>query len=254
MNWPERETFPRRYMEGSSIAEESRITLGILSDVQASAQVLAEMRRREAEDDARFVTPATGFVWDCPELRELIGELNKLGLLWEEGGEKSGGLVPIYVVKKVTPIVRGYVEHIRVVPLRHDPSLVLYLKISGLSDVLDRDYDGVVGWHYHYCDRDGRRSDTLLSFDTRQPLKQENGRILPLRLNSPLFWERHSEGKAKFNARAERWGQDKRLSVFAAAQPDLDKFKPKDFRRPANDALPVWPQNAVLSLPFVKSR
>lgn len=254
MNWSEHEIFPRGYMEGSSIAEESRITLGILWDVRASAHMLAEMRQRDAGDDARFVTPAPGFVWDCPELQELLGDLNRRGLLWEQGSEESSSPVPIFVVEKVTPIVRGYVEHIRVVPLRHDPSLVLYLKISGLSDVLDRDYDGGVGWHYHYCYSDGRRSDTLLSFDTRQPLKYENGNRLPLRLNAPMFWERHSEGKAKFKARAERWGKDKRLSVFEAAQPDLGKFNPKDFRRPANDALPVWPQNAVLSAPPVKSR
>jgi hypothetical protein len=250
---PKYETFPRAYLQGSDIAKESRVTLGILSDIQT----FGRMRSKHAQIDpeGRWATPAPGIVWDCPELHEILDGLSELGLLYEQEDDKPGAeFVPIHVVDEVSPILRGYVEHVRTIALRHDPGLVLYLKIPGLSDVLTRDYDGVVGWHYHYCDRDGRRSDTLLSFDTSQPLKHENGRTLPLKLNSPLFWERHSERKAKFNARAERWGQDKRLSVFTAAQPDLEKFRPKDFRRPANDALPVWPQNAVLSSPPVKSR
>lgn len=252
---PKYETFPRAYLQGSDLAKESRVTLGILSDIRTFGHMRGEFGQIDPE--GKFVTPAPGFVWDCPELNEILEGLSELGLLHEQEDEEPGdAFVPIHVVDDVSPILRGYVEHVRTIALRHDPGLVLYLKVKGFPDaVLHGERHDVVGWHYHYCDRHGRRSDTLLAFDTGPPLKRDGkGNVVPLRLNAPLFWERHGVNKAKLKARAELWGDEKRISVFEAAQSDLDKFKPNDFRRPANDALPVWPQNAALSSPPVKSR
>ncbi|MGX4803990.1 hypothetical protein [Bradyrhizobium guangdongense] len=252
---PKYEAFPRAYLQGSDIAKESRVTLGILSDIRTFGHIRSEFPQIDPE--GKFVTPAPGFVWDCPELNEILEGLSELGLLYkQEDYEPGDGFVPIHVVDDVSPILRGYVEHVRTMAIRHDPGLVLYLKVRGFPDaVLHGERHDVVGWHYHYCDRHGRRSDTLLSFDTGQPLKRdEKGNIVPLRLNAALFWERHGINKAKLKARAELWGDEKRMSVFEAAQPDLDKYRPSEFRRPADDASAVWPQSAVLSSPSVKSR
>ncbi|HMM87989.1 hypothetical protein [Bradyrhizobium sp.] len=254
---PGHENFPRGYLQGSDIANESRATLGVLSDIRTFVGMRRELAQRGPEGEPRFLTPAPGFVWDSPALDELLDDLSGLGLLGKrDDDEPPNAFVPIHVVEEVTPIVRGYIEHVRTIALKREPKLVLYLKVKGFPDtVLHGERHGVVGWHYHYCDKHGRRSDTLLSFDTRQPLKKdEKGNVVPLRLNAPLFWERHGVQKAKLKARAEQWGADKRSSVFEAAQPDLDKQKPADFRRPADDARAVWPQNAVLSLPPAKSR
>ncbi|MCP1838786.1 hypothetical protein ACVIHI_008291 [Bradyrhizobium sp. USDA 4524] len=101
------------------------------------------------------------------------------------------------------------------------------------------------GWHYHYCDSKGQRSDTMLSFDTNQrDCVDKKGAIKDL----PLFWERHDEGKAKFRAKAQLWGNPKRESIWSSAFPEVKKHPLDEFRRPKNEALPVWPLNAVLSL------
>ncbi|WP_262048173.1 hypothetical protein [Bradyrhizobium sp. Bra78] len=252
---PKYETFPRAYLQGSEIAKESRVTLGILSDIRTFGHIRSEFSQIDSK--GTLVTPAPGFVWDCPELNEVLDGLSELGLLYEQERNDSGDeFVPIHVVDDVRPILRGYVEHVRTVALRHDPGLVLYLKVRGFPDaVLHGERHDVVGWHYHYCDRHGRRSDTLLSFDTGQPFKRDDkGNPVPLRVNSPLFWERHGVNKAKLKARAELWGDEKRESIFEAAQPDLDRFKPVDFRRPADDATAVWPQSAILSPRSLRSR
>jgi hypothetical protein len=246
-DWLPYESFPTGYRHGSDIVEESRCTLAVLTEILAFARMRPKLQQAE-RSPLRFVSPTPGVVCDCPELDEILAELKHLEVVPDDETRKgpSKDFVAIRVINRVTSVLRGYIEHVRTIPLRCDPQLVLYIRISDVLETLTRDNHGV-GWHYHYCDRNGRRSDTMLSFDTNQPLRIENGQIVPLLENAPLFWERHSESKAKFEARAERWGNEKRESVFKAARPDLKKQKPVEFRRPANGANPVWPKDAVLS-------
>ncbi|MCP1848388.1 MULTISPECIES: hypothetical protein [unclassified Bradyrhizobium] len=245
---------PPRYLVRSNVIEESRATLNALADACAFARECSNTNRpvrwRPFEiTDGEF----PGFILDSPALRDALSRAERLGFLGERQGYESlsspDQVTVIRIIRGVSPILRGYVEHVQTVPLRSDARVALYLKISGLSDILNRDHHGV-GWHFHYCDKDGRRSDTMLSFDTNQPPRTEkDGRQVPFEENAPLFWERHSEANKKFDACPEDWGTKKRSSIFSAAQPQLTKLKPHDFRRPAAVARPVWPVGSTLSPP-----
>lgn len=74
-------------------------------------------------------------------------------------------------------IVRGFLEPVRAVPfIPYVPPNVMQLitEIPQSSHhKIWREQHGPVGWHYHYVDRDRRRSDTLIAWDTRgiQPAK-----------------------------------------------------------------------------------
>jgi hypothetical protein len=244
---------PPRYLMHSNLIEESHATLDALADACAFAREYSNSNRPVRWQTLQITDdPLPGFILDSPALREALSQAERLGLLGERHPDENlsapDEIHVIRIIRWVSPILRGYIEHVQTVPLRSDARVKLYLKISGLSDVLDRDHHGV-GWHFHYCDRDGRRSDTMLSFDTNQPPRTENGRQVPFEDNAPLFWERHSETSKKFDACPEDWGTKKRSSIFSAAQPQLTKLKPRDFRRPAAVARPVWPVGATLSLP-----
>jgi hypothetical protein len=246
-----------RYMEESDIWEETQATLELLSRLIRLAREygvhIRETRSLKAPADWPTLPPI-GFSLhslDIHELRVQHSELRKiLGELPDIGGRMDGALPTIRIVTDVSPILRGFIEHIRPVPLIEEPTppTMAFLSIAGFPDRrLDRDHHDV-GWHYHYCDRKGRRSDTLLAFDTHQADQyDENKRLIPRALNFPLFWERHSETNARFEGHADEWGKGKRSSIFEAAHGDFVKRNPEDFRRPKDEAQPVWPINAVLS-------
>jgi hypothetical protein len=258
--WRALAALPPGYRRETDVLEESRITLAVLMDVciwaargYSNQRLPGDASRIPFSQAFPLLLPRPGITLDSSGLREAFIELRRLGLLGADetsgGTSISKGVFTVHVIRKVSSVLRGYIEHIETIPLRDDPRVAQFLQINGLSDVLARDHHGVVGWHYHYCDRDGKRSDTMLSFDTNQPRQIQNGEPTPLKDNAPLFWERHSESHAKFDARADRWGSKKRKSVFKAAQPDLGKWKSTDFRRPATNAQPVWPEGATLSPP-----
>ena len=138
-------------------------------------------------------------------------------------------------------------------PLRHHPlvarvpaPVVLYLirELPDGEDALEREKHGVgngMGWHYHYLDRWRRRSDVILSWDTRWADSDPNA----LR---PLFVEPHAEGKAEFPARTHRWQDPRRRAMHALCSLDLDRPM-SQFRPASNDADPVWPRGMRMTPP-----
>lgn len=156
------------------------------------------------------------------------------------------------LVQTIKPILRGYLEYTATVPVIDTPSeplLMAFIAIADTRNVLAKENHGF-GYHYHYCDKKGRRSDTMLSFDTSQPKVKLNGKTIIQRERCPLFWERHAEKNAKFLAKADQWGREKRVSVYTAAKPDLARKGTllESFRRPSKIAQAVWPESAVLSV------
>lgn len=137
--------------------------------------------------------------------------------------------------------VGGYLE-----PLRHRPlvarvpaPVVLYLlrELPDGEDALEREKHGVgngMGWHYHYLDRRRRRSDVILSWDTRWDDPDPHA----LR---PLFVESHAEGKAEFHARPDRWQDPRRQAIHELCSLDLGRPM-SQFRPASNDADSVWPR------------
>jgi hypothetical protein len=133
----------------------------------------------------------------------------------------------------------GFVERYLTVPLSPPLSRETYAYLSrvipGESDKLVPENHGS-GWHYHYCDRSERRSDTIMSFDARR-LKKLGAVDM-----HPLSSEPHGVKKATFSARPWTWGDKKRTSIYGACAPDLEKKKAAAFKTPSQNAEDVWPR------------
>lgn len=161
------------------------------------------------------------------------------------GGGYLYGLIPLRAPMR--KIVRGFVQPLRYLPLveRVPDRVALYLRfiLPGGDDGLEREEHGGVKWHFHYIDARHRRSDVILSFDTRWKfVKSAKG---PDRLR-PLFVERHAEGKAKFTAHPGRWETEKRTSMYEICSRDLHKGI-EHFRCAKNGSDAAWPRDATLT-------
>jgi hypothetical protein len=139
----------------------------------------------------------------------------------------------------VVKVLRGFLEvyETRRVFLRPPTAwLLAFLRIA----IDDTDESLVAeahhGRHYHYCDRKGRRTDVVLTFDCRNSES-------PV----PLFWERHGEGKNTITGRPQTWQPPKRESIYRAAHTDLEHRDLQSFRRPSKKSAVVWPTHATLS-------
>lgn len=128
-------------------------------------------------------------------------------------------------VDNAHPIFGGMLESARteVWVGEHTPLLYSLLKIPNERDVLQRETHGF-GWHYHYCKKDGDRSDVVLTF---RPNEAEP---------NPLYWEFHAERNADFQARVGAWGAKKRASIYQTCRGDAGKRSLSDYRRPGADA------------------
>jgi len=120
-------------------------------------------------------------------------------------------------------------------PPMDDLLLKLLVKIPGIDDLLISEKHDVFGWHYHYCDRDKRRSDTIMSFDRRRENSPSTSAPVP------LCWELHGVNKAKFKAKPWKWAETKRGSIYAACARDLAIRPPLFFKPPSQEAKDVWP-------------
>jgi hypothetical protein len=144
-------------------------------------------------------------------------------------------------------IVRGFVQPVRYLPLveRVPDRVALYLRfiLPGGEDGIEREEHGGVRWHFHYIDARHRRSDVILSFDTRWKIVERAKGLDRLR---PLFVERHAEGKAKFTAHPGRWETEKRTSIYKVCSRDLHKGI-EHFRSAKNGSDAVWPRNSTLT-------
>lgn len=155
------------------------------------------------------------------------------------------GLVPRRAPMR--KIAGGFLEPVRYRPLveRVPERVALFLRIMlpGGDDGLEREKHGGVKWHFHYIDDKYRRSDVILSFDTRWTMTIGARGLNTLR---PLFVERHAEGKAKFTARPEQWRTEKRTSMYEICSRDLH-LGVEHFRCAKNDSIAVWPDTAILT-------
>jgi hypothetical protein len=237
-----REGLPGGYAQGSAIVHESLRTIKVLGTVLDRIRDSANRHQPDLEPTHPILVEPPYYVLGTSELDREIEELR------DHETTPSEYTLTINVIRKVTPILRGYVEHVETIRLRRHPLVTYLMAVHGLRDTLDRDHHGVVGWHYHYCNKKGQRSDTMLSFDTNQQVQLQTA-VAVAQSNHPLFWERHSESNAKFSARAEQWGTGKRESLYDAIMPDLKKWKATEFRRPGMAAEAVWPMGAILSPP-----
>ncbi len=132
----------------------------------------------------------------------------------------------------------GFVDRYLVYPASpplSDLLLKLLAKIPGIDDLLISENHDVFGWHYHYCDRDKRRSDTIMSFDRRRMTASWTTATVP------LCWEPHAINKAKFKAKPWKWGDTKRSSIYTACARDLAVRPPLFFKPPSKEAKDVWP-------------
>jgi len=161
------------------------------------------------------------------------------------GGGYFYGLIPQRAPMR--EIVRGFVQPVRYLPLveRVPDRVALYLRfmLPGGDDGLEREEHGGVKWHFHYIDARHRRSDVILSFDTRWKIVESAKGSDLLR---PLFVERHAEGKAKFTAHPGRWENEKRTSMYEICSRDLHKGI-EHFRCAKNGSDAVWPRDATLT-------
>lgn len=140
----------------------------------------------------------------------------------------------------------GYMQPIRRVPIlkRVPEQVVLYLlTVDRGEDYLERETHGM-GWHYHYLDWKERRSDVILSWDTRwsEPAAQTKRAA-----RRGLFSERHAEKGKGFQAKPWLWGPRKRLSVYEACAADLARRKIEEYRCAADKAEVVYPADAILT-------
>ena len=142
-------------------------------------------------------------------------------------------------------ILRGFVVPQCKVPILAVPEHVaLYLiTIDNSKDFLERENHNM-GWHYHYLDRRRRRSNAILSWDTRwtKPKPETN-----LPKQPALFVEQHGEGKSQFKANYSRWGEKKRKSIYMACKPDLEKWSMSEFRCASNKSQLVHPPGRILT-------
>jgi len=128
-------------------------------------------------------------------------------------------------VEGTVEILRGSLDVVRLEPwLGNDTPVLLHmLPLMGDRFKVVRDHHHV-GWHYHYCKLNGERSDVVLTYQPRGPTPD------------PLYWEKHAEGKAKFKARVDRWGFERRSSVYTSCADDARKRNLADYRPPSSDA------------------
>ena len=148
---------------------------------------------------------------------------------WSLGAEE--------IRRPLIPFLRGNLEPIlRVVvaPALPENVVAFFLTIPRLKELLKREIHGHWGYHYHYLDANGRRSDTLLTFD-RQLKTLSGGKKVRV-----VTWEKHSES-SHFKARAASWGAKKRESVYKACAGDSFKLNLNDFKKPTKDAQALWP-------------
>jgi len=201
----------------------------------------AEEQRRNLIIDHHYADAARPAIESIREALAQIGAANARPLRgWDknaklrqgqepsEGGVWTLGLVVYRIECRV--FLRGELELRNSQPIDVPDAAVQYLvSIPGTRDRLTREIHGHWGYHYHYLDKDARRSDTLLTFD-----RASKNLAVPT-----LCWERHGEGG--FCAKASRWGIPKRRSVYSVCRPDTQRFALTDFKRPGADAQPVWP-------------
>lgn len=166
---------------------------------------------------------------------EIIGE-------FEDGDWSIGTEFEVLAPRN---ILRGFLVPIREVPTRVLVTMKVFafLTINGSKDLLDRHLDQ--GIHYHYALSDKTHTTTMICWDTRWIRPPRLPKVPPAA--HPLFHELHAQGAKHATARPNRWGDEKRKSIWAACLPDLSRWRINEFRCASNGSSPVWPLGVALT-------
>jgi hypothetical protein len=120
-DWLALKALPPRYLLRSEIVEESRNTLAALSRACSFARGRSTQRVSVSEAPSGLgPSPLPSVVLDLPELQDKLAELRRLGFL--DAAEMSGdmsaseGVLMLRVLRKASPVMRGYLEHIEIIP------------------------------------------------------------------------------------------------------------------------------------------
>ena len=190
-----------------------------------AAQLIADLDR--ALGDADWIAPGhlneniPGVHWTFGTARKIYGPLRKI---------RGGFLEPVYRV----PLVKRVPDRV-----------ALYLiSLGDGENYLDRENHGAsMGWHYHYLDQKKRRTDAMLSWDTRWV---DAGRPTPAAgAKRGLFVEKH--GDARVRAHPGRWGPRKCKTMYDACAPDLSRWDIREFRCASTGSEAVHPFGAVVT-------
>ncbi|QRG08703.1 hypothetical protein EZH22_10700 [Xanthobacter dioxanivorans] len=218
---------PINYLRESQIQNENMATVALLSRLLRNNA----KKHRDPDDFAISSLRDRGGILSAinsPTLRDLLAQ----------GSIRAGPAIHVEVLFDVTAIHGGYLEHFRVVPWvppTQSALAFMVLDIQGDRDKIIAEQHDPPLRHYHYCKWDGKRSDLVMCFDLANRAYKD-----------PLFWEKHGAG-TYFPARPNAWRTKKRRSVYEAAEKDLRKWGRANVRHPSKEALPVWPDRAILS-------
>ncbi len=239
--WLSPDDLPTAYLLGTNIRAEAQFAERLLSIASGVVDYNSDVG---PDDEIVYLMAHHGWTvraLNSPRLRQIIDRLDRSietdGLQPDRDG--NGIWIELNILHDVVNVLRGFLEvyETRRIFLRPPTAwLLTYLKIA-INDTEDSLVaEAHHGRHYHYCDRKGRRTDILLTFDCQN---MEN----PL----PLFWERHGEGKTTARGKPETWKSPKRENVHRAAYTDLKGRDRLGFRRPSKKSTAVWPMGATLS-------
>jgi hypothetical protein len=189
----------------------------------------ARARIRSIHDALKRIADALDEQWGLPPSDSSADGDHKFHV----EGTPIWSLGTVILQIEARPILRGNIEFretLQIAPALTDRMVAFLMKVPGTRDQIIREIHGHWGYHYHYLDETNRRSDTLLTFDQNSSSQA----------NPTLSWERHADGD-KFKARAQKWCDDKRESVYGVCFPDTKRWALSVFKRPASNAEPVWP-------------
>ena len=148
-------------------------------------------------------------------------------------GPRKLDLGEIFLERKEITIVRGSLRLVQWRPIISNvsESTALFIQNVDKRHKIIREIHGSWGYHFHYCDANEKRSDTVLSF--RENLSNDGKEV--------VFYEAHAVGKSDFLARVDRWGRKKKESAYNACLEGLGKLALADFKKPGATAETLWP-------------
>lgn len=233
----------RRLIDFAAEAEPAEIEVYRFPQTEIETQILV----RDFDLRRQFLTPAEQMISELQDALAGIGWNPEIVDVTKS--ERDHWTFGTSVTFRGTPrsIYRGFLQPVLRVPiLTRVPEIVaLYLiTIDEGEDYLENESHSGVGWHYHYLDWRGDRSDVVLCWDTRwkAPISQTKP---PARRG--LFVEKHAEKGKAFNARPWKWGPKKRKTMHDVCAADLRMRRIEEYRCAANKSELVYPPDATLT-------
>ena len=213
----------------------------------ARNELLERRERENLEEDDRYSSHAKQLLHELEmALAEADWQPQPRELEVAAGEEWSFGRREDLTTKPLK-ILRGYVQPVKSRPLLSNISLKVVcflMSIEGSKDSLLRERSGEIGWHYHYLNAQGRRSDLVVCWDTRW---KDSLPLGPTKGTRGLFVEKHAKKGKPLVARPNTWGRKKRESVYGICFEDLRNRKIDEYRCASDNSEAVYPIGAVLT-------